>query len=99
MRVVQPSSSVGQRDNKLLDFQQQWRERLVAELGDRPRSWLAAESGLDAATITRILNGDTVPTDAAKWRLAGALGRRVDELFSYPAIIPAKTWLDAQEAS
>lgn len=81
-----------QEPSKLLDYQEAWREAILEELGSRTRAWLAEESGLDAATITRILNGTVVPTDTAKWRIAGALGVRVDKLFRYPSIIPQKTW-------
>ncbi len=81
------------------DVYDSWREKITKELGDRSRAWLAKESGLEPSTITRILNGDLVPSDAAKWRVAGALGKRVDELFWYPNVVPTKTWLYDEKAS
>lgn len=81
------------------DVYDSWRERITKELGDRPRSWLARESGLEPSTITRILNGAMPPSDTAKWRIAGALGKRVDELFWFPNVVPQKTWLTESVAS
>jgi len=40
------------------------------------------------ASISRVERGDQVPSDALKWRLAGALGCTIDDLFPNPAIRP-----------
>lgn len=81
------------------DVYDSWRravERAFAETG-KSRSWLAAQCGVADSTIKRVLEGDIIPSDGLKWRLAGALGKRVDELFWYPNVVPAKTWLTADE--
>lgn len=44
--------------------------------------------GIVQPTISKIERGDLVPGDELKWKLAGALGMSLDELFAYPAIVP-----------
>lgn len=40
------------------------------------------------ASVSRIERGDQRPSDDLKWRLAGALGCTIDDLFPNPAIKP-----------
>lgn len=40
------------------------------------------------ASISRVERGDQRPSDELKWRLAGALGCTVDDLFPNPAVRP-----------
>lgn len=77
------------------DVYDSWRQALSRALDEigKPRSWLAEQCGVADSTIKRVLEGAIVPSDGLKWRLAGALGKRVDELFWYPNVVPAKTWL------
>jgi transcriptional regulator with XRE-family HTH domain len=42
-------------------------------------------------TISKIERGALIPNDDLKWRLAGALGMPLDELFAYPAFTPPFT--------
>lgn len=46
----------------------------------RKQSWLAAEAGVDAATMSRIVNG-FIPDDDKRAAIATALGRTTDELW------------------
>lgn len=44
--------------------------------------------GIRQATISSIERGHHVPSDDLKWRLAGALGCLITDLFPYPAHRP-----------
>ena len=62
----------------------------------RTRRSFAIECDVAESTIKRVLEGDIVPSDSLKLRLAAVLGKRVDELFWYPNIIPPVTWRDVE---
>lgn len=50
---------------------------------------LGSIAGIDQSTISRIEGGNlTVVSDTLKWRLAGALGCLVGDLFPYPNVTP-----------
>lgn len=73
-----------------MDVARSWGRKIAAarrELG-LSQVALADACGLDPSTISRIERGVTTPRDRVKWRLAGALGRTVEELFPYPAVRP-----------
>lgn len=84
------------------DLYDSWRAALneafdeaVALDPKRNRRWLAAECDVAESTIKRVLEGHIVPSDALKFRLAAVLGKRVDELFRYPNVVPPVTWRGA----
>lgn len=72
------------------DFHQSWADKVRARR--KSLGWsqakLAKEARVDQALISRIESGATVPGDDTKWKLAGALGERMDALFSYPNVVP-----------
>lgn len=49
---------------------------------------LADMAEVRQATISRVESGNQCPSDAVKWRLAGALGVTVEQIFPYPAVKP-----------
>ncbi len=49
---------------------------------------LAEVCGVAQGTISKIERGTLEPGFELQWKLAGALGRSMDELFSYPAVVP-----------
>lgn len=49
---------------------------------------LARRSGVSLSTISRFLNGKLEPNHESKWKIAGALGERMDVLFAWPRIVP-----------
>lgn len=49
---------------------------------------LADTLGVRQATISSLERGHHVPSDELKWRLAGALGCLITDLFPYPAHRP-----------
>lgn len=83
------------------DVYESWRDEVAKAFAEtkQPRSWLAARCGVADSTIKRVLEGDIVPSDGLKWRLAGVLGRRVDELFRYPNVVPTVDWVDDEVAA
>lgn len=66
-----------------------WGQRLRARRGSISQNQLAAIAGVDQSTISRVENGqlDNI-SDVLKWRLAGALGCLVSDLFPYPNVRP-----------
>lgn len=78
------------------DVYDSWKDALNEAFAEtkQPRSWLANRCGVADSTIKRVLEGDIVPSDSLKWRLAGALGKRVDQLFRYPNVVPTCDWLN-----
>lgn len=78
------------------DVYDSWREAIASALDQsgHNRAWLAARCEVADSTIKRVLDGGIVPSDSLKWRIAGALGKRVDELFRFPNVIPSCDWLD-----
>lgn len=49
---------------------------------------LAEAVGCAQSMLSKIEAGMVCPSDDLKWRLAGALGMRVDRLFAWPAVVP-----------
>lgn len=43
---------------------------------------------VDPSSISRIERGVLAPRDDLKWKLAGALGVTVEDLFPYPGVVP-----------
>jgi DNA-binding XRE family transcriptional regulator len=88
------------------DLYDSWKEAIAAAFDEavredprRNRRWLAIECDVAESTIKRVLEGAIVPSDALKYRLAAVFGKRVDELFRYPNIIPPITWRSEAVAS
>lgn len=68
-----------------------WRERLLTELAEREWDYkeLAKRIEVDPSTAHRIVTGKIeCPSDALKWRIAGALGLRMDRLWAWPSVVP-----------
>lgn len=74
------------------DLHQAWGEAVAAEMAARtpPMSnrHLARLCGVHPTTIARVLSGDICATDELKWKIAGALGQRMDRLWQWPQVIP-----------
>lgn len=88
------------------DLYDSWRDAIVEAFEEavaadpkRNRRWLAIECDVAESTIKRVLEGKIVPSDALKFRLAAVLGKRVDELFRYPNVVPPITWRAPGEAA
>ncbi len=81
------------------DIYDSWKDAVVEAFAatGKNRAWLADQCDVADSTIKRVLEGDIVPSDGLKWRLAGVLGKRVDELFRYPNIVPTCDWLTDSE--
>jgi transcriptional regulator with XRE-family HTH domain len=66
-----------------------WGQRLRARRGPISQAKLGLIAGVDQSTISRIEHGRLeVVSDTLKWRLAGALGCTVGDLFPYPNVRP-----------
>ena len=67
-----------------------WGERVkgAREAHGLSQRFLAQLCGVDASTVCRIERGVLVPRDRQKWKIAGALGVTVEELFPYPSVVP-----------
>lgn len=65
-----------------------WGERLRQRRGSITQEKLAELIGGDQSTISRIERGKVDISDDMKWKLAGALGCTVDDLFPWPAVRP-----------
>ena len=66
-----------------------WGQRLRARRGTIPQTRLAELAGVDQSTISRVESGSLpVVSDKLKWKLAGALGCLVGDLFPYPNVKP-----------
>lgn len=77
------------------DLLEAWGQEVAAVLADfygpnKPMSQgeLARRCGVNVSTISRFLNGKLNPNDELKWKIAGALGQRMDQLFAWPRIVP-----------
>lgn len=72
------------------DLHAGWGERVAEERAacGMTKAALAARCGVEPSTITRIESGVMCPRDELKWKLAGALGVRMDVLFAWPRIVP-----------
>lgn len=66
-----------------------WGRRLRARRGAIRQEQLAALIGSDQSTISRIENGEMKVSDEMKWKLAGALGCTVEDIFPWPAVRPS----------
>ena len=60
-------------------------EREALELTQRA---LADRCQVHPSTILRLELGKLCPNDELKWKIAGALGVRMDLLFAWPKIVP-----------
>lgn len=65
-----------------------WGSKLRARRGSISQERLAEIAGIDQSTISRIENGNMAVSDELKWKLAGALGCLVSDLFPYPNVRP-----------
>lgn len=67
-----------------------WAEGLAAEMAEQDVSpaELARRCGVNQSTIARVLKVEMVPSDDLKWKIAGALEKRMDELWPWPRVIP-----------
>ncbi len=72
------------------DLHEGWGERLAEEMGARnlTNAALATTCGVHETTIIRIRRGTLCPNDELKWKIAGALGLRMDRLWEWPKIVP-----------
>lgn len=74
------------------DLLEAWAETISDRLTelDRKPAWLAREVDVNQSTISRILAGKLNPQDELKWKIAAALGMRMDVLWAWPKIVPPK---------
>ena len=72
------------------DLYEGWGSALKDELNARNMSHgeLARRVGVHSSTIGRIVAGTINANDELKWKIAGALGLRMDQLWAYPRIVP-----------
>lgn len=49
---------------------------------------LALHLGIHQPALSAIEKGSSAPRDALKFKIAGALGLTVEELFPFPAVVP-----------
>lgn len=68
---------------------QRWGRRIrEARTGMYRQSDLARIVGVTKGTMSKYESGRLHIPDAAKWRIAGALHRSLDELFAWPIDVP-----------
>ena len=67
-----------------------WGDEVARLLAEREMSQgeLARRCGVEPSTISRIVRGLLNPNDELKWKIAGALGERMDVLWAWPRVIP-----------
>lgn len=67
-----------------------WAAGLIAEMKEQGVSpaELARICGVNQSTIKRILDVQMVPSDRLKWKIAGALQKRMDEMWPWPRVVP-----------
>lgn len=72
------------------DLHEGWAEGLASEMTEQDvtAAELARRCGVHTSTITRVLACEIVPSDELKWKIAGALRKRMDELWPWPRITP-----------
>lgn len=72
------------------DLHEGWAEGLAREMAEQEMSpaKLAKACGVHQSTIKRILDVEMVPSDELKWKIAGALQKRMDEIWPWPRVIP-----------
>ncbi|HVM07174.1 MAG TPA: helix-turn-helix transcriptional regulator [Acidimicrobiales bacterium] len=70
------------------DLLEAWGESIEDYLNGRSHRWLAKQVGVHSTTIDRIVAGKLNPNDELKWKIAGALGVRMDVLFAWPKVVP-----------
>lgn len=72
------------------DLIEGWAEEIRAQLDAKGKSqrWLADLCDVHPSTIHRVVTGEHNPNDELKWKIAGALGMRMDLLFAWPKIVP-----------
>ena len=83
------------------DLLEGWAAEIAAELNrqDRKPAWLARQVDVHQSTISRILAGKLNPNDELKWKIAGALGVRMNVLWAWPAITPPHPLRAADEVT
>lgn len=70
------------------DVHEAWGEAIEELLDGRSHRWLARQVGVHSTTIDRIIKGEICANDLLKWRIAGALGVRMDVLWGWPKVVP-----------
>ena len=72
------------------DLHMGWGEKVSEAREDRGLSQkqLALACGVHPSTILRVEAGDICPNDELKWKIAGALGIRMDRLWAWPMVVP-----------
>lgn len=77
---------------RVQDLHKAWGEAIERELEEQHRTmaWLAREVDKHPSTILRIVRGELCPNDELKWKIAGALGKRMDLLWEWPRIVPPR---------
>lgn len=86
------------------DLLESWAEEVAKAMAEKfppmTPTELAKRCGVSTSTITRFLTADKVTgmrrnvSDRLKYDIAGALGKRMDKLFFYPAVIPPAPAMD-----
>lgn len=61
--------------------------KLMREQGMTDQS-LADRCGVHNTTIMRVRRGQMNPNDELKWKIAGAVGERMDVLWAWPRVVP-----------
>lgn len=74
------------------DLHEGWGEKVreEREAAGLTQKALADLSGVHPTTILRIERGELCPNDELKWKIAAALGVRMDLLWAWPRIIPTR---------
>lgn len=72
------------------DLHEGWAAALAVEMAEQSVSpaELARRCGVHQSTIKRVLDAKMVPSDELKWKICGALSLRMDQLYSYPRVVP-----------
>lgn len=60
---------------------------------------LADACDVHPTTVLRIERGDLCPNDELKWKIAGALGVRMDVLWAWSQIIPSMPSMSSEGAA
>lgn len=64
-------------------------DRLMKEQGMN-NAELASRCDVHESTISRIRRGLANPNDELKWKIAGALGERMDVVWAWPRVVPPR---------
>ena len=79
------------------DLLEAWGEEIAKLLKEQGKSyfWLADVCDVHQTTIWRIIKGKLNPNDELKWKIAGALGERMDVLWGWPRVVPPSPTAEA----